>query len=264
MTQLTMVDRGSHSNGGVGHSNGVLGSAIVGDLSHVAVVAVGVVVDMLGPAVGEVDGVRALGISLTIAGLGSIEVGVGVVVSNGVCVSVGGDLIGVNLSGVVGRGGMGNSVDHRGVVSGGSVHNRGGMVGRGCVVNSVHNGGSVVGRGGVVGRGSVVGRSNNSMSNTSVVSTVSETVSEDSSLAKMGSHSGLGNVGHRVVGRVGGDGGAEGLGLGVAPDLTLVGLGDRHMGGLATAVASTVAGQELARGSGHKGGEANKSLERNQ
>ena len=90
---------------------------------------------------------------------------------------------------------------------------------------------------------------------------MSETVSGDISLVKMGIHSGLGNVGHRVVGRVGGDGGAEGLGLGVAPDLTLVGLGDRHMGGLATAVASTVAGQELARGSGHKGGEANKSLE---
>ena len=32
-------------------------------------------------------------------------------------------------------------------------------------------------------------------------------------------------------------------------------------GGRATAVASAVAGQELARGSGHKGGEANKSLE---
>ena len=52
-----------YSDGGVGHSNGVLGSAIVGDLSDVAVVAVGVVVDMLGPAVGEVDGVGALGIS---------------------------------------------------------------------------------------------------------------------------------------------------------------------------------------------------------
>ena len=70
---------------------------------------------------------------------------------------------------------------------------------------------------------------------------MSETVSGDISLVKMGIHSGLGNVGHRVVGRVGGDGGAESLGLGVAPDLTLVGLGNRRMGGLATAVASTVA-----------------------
>ena len=76
MTQLTVVDRGSHRDGGVGHSNGVLGSAIVGDLSDVAVVAVGVVVGMLGPAVGEVDGVRALGISLTVPGLSSVEVGV--------------------------------------------------------------------------------------------------------------------------------------------------------------------------------------------
>ena len=103
MTQLTMVDRGSHSDGGVGHSNGVLGSAIVGDLSHVAVVAVGVVVDMLGPAVGEVDGVGALGISLTVAGLGSVEVGVGIVVSYGVLVGVGQNLISIGLS-VVGSG----------------------------------------------------------------------------------------------------------------------------------------------------------------
>ena len=66
-------------------------------------------------------------------------------------------------------------------------------------------------------------------------------MSGDISLVKMGIHSGLGSVGHRVVGRVGGDGGAKSLGLGVAPDLTLVGLGDRLMGGLATAVASTVA-----------------------
>ena len=242
-------------------SLGVHGGAVVGDLSDVSGVVVGVVVDVLDPAVGKGNRVRALTGACAIVGLSGVEVGVGVVVGNGVVVGEGGDLIGVNLSGVVGRGGVGNSVDHRGVVGRGSVHNRGSVVGRGSVVDSVDNGGGVVSRGGVHNRGGVVGGSNNSMSNTSVVSTVSETVSEDSSLAKMGSHSGLGNVGHRVVGRVGGDGGAEGLGLGVAPDLTLVGLGDRHMGGLATAVASTVAGQELARGSGHKGGEANKSLE---
>ena len=264
-----MVAGGTHDRDGLG----VHGGAVVGDLSDVSGVVVGVVVDVLDHAVGEGNRVRALTGACAIVRLSGVEVGVGVVVGNGVVVGEGGDLIGVNLSGVVGRGGVGNSVDHRGVVGRGSMHNRGGVVGRGSVVDSVDNGGRMVGRGGVVsrrsmvdsvdngsrmvGRGGVVGRSNNSVSNTSVVSTVSE----DSSLVKMGIHSGLGNVGHRVVGRVGGDGGAKSLGLGVAPDLTLVGFGDRHLGGLATAVASSVAGQELARGSGHKGGEANKSLE---
>ena len=56
---------------------------------------------------------------------------------------------------------------------------------------------------------------------TAVASTVSEIVSGDISLVKMGIHSGLGNVGHRVVGRVGGNGGAKSLGLGVVPDLVL-------------------------------------------
>ena len=135
MTQLTVVDRGSHSDGGVGHSNGVLGSAIVGDLSDVSSVVIGVVVDVLDPAVGEGDRVRALTGACAIVGLSGVEVGVGVVVSNGVVVGEGGDFIGVNLSGVVGRGGVGNSVDHRGMVGGGSVVGRSSMVGRGSVVS---------------------------------------------------------------------------------------------------------------------------------
>merc|ERR1719431_147330 len=191
---------------GVGGSVGVDSLAVVSDLGDVAGVVVHVVVDVLDPAVREGHRVGALSLACAITGLGGVEVGLGVVVSDGVVVGVGGDLVGVHLGGVVGRGGMGNSMDSRGVVGRGSVHNGGSMVSRG----SVNNGGSVVGS--MVGNGgSVVGRSNNGMAGT-VVGTVD---SVDSSLAEVGSHTVGGSVGHRVVAGVGGDGGAKGLGLGV-------------------------------------------------
>ena len=129
--KLTVVDRGSVNErgsmvGGSGHGGGVGSGAVVGDLSHVAVVAVDVVADMLDPAVGESHGVRALGSSCTVAGLGSVEVGVGIVVSYGVLVGVGQNLISIGLS-VVGRGSMvgRGSVKHRGVVGSGCVVGRG-------------------------------------------------------------------------------------------------------------------------------------------
>merc|ERR1719450_1642507 len=104
---------------------GIYSSAVIGDLSDVSIVGIRVVVDMLGAAVREVDIIRTLGIASAVTGLGSIEVGGGVVVSDGVVVCVGGDLVRVDLSNsvsynrsVVGRG----SVDNRG-----SVNNWGGM-----------------------------------------------------------------------------------------------------------------------------------------
>jgi len=64
----------------------------------------------------------ALRIACTVARLGSVEVGVGVVVSDGVVEGVGGDLVRVHLGDSVGNG-VGNSVgNHRGVVD-----HRGGM-----------------------------------------------------------------------------------------------------------------------------------------
>merc|ERR1719431_590967 len=156
---------------GVGGSVGVDSLAVVSDLGDVAGVVVHVVVDVLDPAVGEGHRVGALGLACAVAGLGGVEVGLGVVVGDGVVVGVGGDLVGVHLGGVVGRGGMGNSMDSRGAVSRGSVHDRGSMVSRGSVVDSM------VGNG-----GSVVGRSNNSVAST-VVGTVD---SMDSSLAEVG------------------------------------------------------------------------------
>ena len=84
-------------------------SAIVGDLGNVAIGIVSVVVDVLDPAVGKSNGVRTLTLAGAIVGLSSVEVGVGVVVSDGVLVGVGGDLVGVD------RNSVGYSVTHHGM-----------------------------------------------------------------------------------------------------------------------------------------------------
>ena len=68
---------------------------------------------------------------------------------------------------------------------------------------------------------------------------------------------------------MGGDGGSEGLGLGVAPHLTLVRLGHGHMRGLAATIADGVANvakvasvvtNQLGGGGCHQGGDADESL----
>ena len=65
---------------------------------------------------------------------------------------------------------------------------------------------------------------------------------------------------------MGGDGGSEGLGLGVAPHLTLVGLGHRHVRGLSTTVAhgmadmASMVANQLGGGGRHQGGDAHESL----
>jgi len=95
-------------------------SSLVGHLSNIAVISVGSVGHLLDPAVGESHSVGTLDIAGTIGGLLSVEVGLGVVISNGICEGVGGDLIGVFL-GLVSRGGL---VSNRGgLVSGSSLHN---------------------------------------------------------------------------------------------------------------------------------------------
>ena len=253
---LGVVGRGR----GVGRSVGVDSLALVGDLSDVAGVVVNGVVDVLDPAVGEGHGVGALGTACAVAGLSGVEVGVGVVVGDGVVVGVGGDLIGVHLGGVVGRGGV---VSRSSMVDG--MDHRGSVVGRGSVVSRGMDNGSSMVCGSMDNGGGVVGGSNNGMAGT-MEGTVD---SMDSSLAEVGSHTVGGSVGHRVVAGVGGDGGAKGLGLGVRPDLALVRLGHRHMRGLATAVADTVAdnsvgqavvGQQLGGCGRHQGGDSNESL----
>merc|ERR1719436_599428 len=109
---------------------GVDSGSLVGHLSNIAVISVGSVSDLLDPAVGESHGVGTLDIAGTIGGLLSIEVGLGVVISHGICEGVGRDLIGVFLSLVSGSGLVSNRgwlVSNRGWgISGSSLHNHGG------------------------------------------------------------------------------------------------------------------------------------------
>merc|ERR1712025_52409 len=109
----SVVGNGADGGNSVGNGNslGVGSGTIVGDLGDVSVDRVRVVVHVLDPAVGKGNGVRALSVAGTVAALASVEVGVGVVVSDGVVVGVGGDLIGVHLSNGVGNR-VGNSVAH--------------------------------------------------------------------------------------------------------------------------------------------------------
>merc|ERR1712203_269390 len=115
--------------GDVGLGLGVDRGALVGDLSDIAVDVVGSVLHVLDPAVREGDGVRAGHNTVGIAGLSSVEVGLGVVVGNSVGVGVGlWELLLVDNS-------------NRGGVSRGSMDNMGGncVMGnnRGSVVHSV-------------------------------------------------------------------------------------------------------------------------------
>ena len=105
------MDNGAGDSDRVGNrdSLGVDSLAIVGDGGDVSLDVVGGVLDVLGAAVREGDGVRSSPGSGAIVGLSSLEVGAGVVVGNGVLVLVGGDLVGVHLSNGVGNG-VGNTV----------------------------------------------------------------------------------------------------------------------------------------------------------
>jgi len=144
--------------GDVGLGLGVDRGALVGDLSDVAVDVVSSVLHGLDPAVGKGDLVRARDDTVGIAGLSGVEVGLGVVIGNTVCVGV--RLRGLldmdNRGSVVGRSNLHNrcSVDNRGrgVVSRGGMDNWGRGIGRG----GVDNRGSVVGRGSVHNRGGMV------------------------------------------------------------------------------------------------------------
>ena len=223
------VDHRSGVDNGVGNSNGGSGggersSTVVGDLSDVAVDRVRVVVHVLDSAIRKGNRIGALSVTGTIAALSGVEVGVGVVVSDGVLVGVGRDLIGVHLSnsvgnrGMISRGSVDNggviswsSVDHRGsMVCGGSVDHRGGMVCWGnSVCNRVGNGvGNRVGKamsddsvvGKAVSNNSMVGKAmsnntvRNSVTNNCVANTMMDTM--DGTLTKVGGNTMGGSVGN--------------------------------------------------------------------
>ena len=99
------------------------GLAIVGDLGDVPIDVVGVVVDMLDPAIRQTDRVVALSGGSAIVRLLSVEAGSGVVVSHGVLVGVGGDLVGVDLSNRMGNG-MSNGVTNRSMAKSNTMSNR--------------------------------------------------------------------------------------------------------------------------------------------
>ena len=106
----SMDHRGSMGNG----------SSRVGDLSDVAIIVVGMVVDSLDTAVRKVDRIGSLNNTGAIVALGLAEGSARVLVSHSIVVGVGGDLSKVGGSianSVVGNRGMVNNrgmVDHRG------------------------------------------------------------------------------------------------------------------------------------------------------
>merc|ERR1719370_1531810 len=104
MTDHTTVgDSVTNTNNGSGEGS----SAIVSDLGNISVDVVGVVVDVLDPSIGKVDRVVSLPGSSAIVGLLGVKTGSTVVVSHGILVGVGGDLVRVDLSN-----GMGNWVSN--------------------------------------------------------------------------------------------------------------------------------------------------------
>ena len=93
-----------HGGGLVDALLGVDGGALVGHIGDISIITVGGVGDTLDSTVGKSHGVGALDVAGAIGGLLSVEVSLGVVISHGVGVSVGKDLIRVDL-GVIGWGG---------------------------------------------------------------------------------------------------------------------------------------------------------------
>ena len=294
------VDNGGCVDNRVGNSNGGSGggersSTVVGDLSDVAVDRVRMVVHVLDSAIRKGNRVGALSVAGTIAALSGVEVGVGVVVSDGVVVSVGGDLVRVHLGNSVGNR-VGNSVN-RGVVSRGSVDNRGSVHNRSSMVD---NRGSVNHRGGMGDNGGSMGNrvSNDAVGKAMSNNTVGDTMSDDAMGNTVSNNTVSNSVANNTVGKTMSDHtsvtssmegvgvlsnssnvSSEGLGLRVVSDLSLEGLGDGHMGSLSSsnsdmcnrvssmsdkAVSSNqaVSGEDLGSGGGgsHQGGDAEESL----
>merc|ERR1719315_239885 len=224
--RCSVDNRGSVGRGNVSRGIRIYSSSVIGDCSDVSVDGVGGVANMLGAAVREVDTVRTLGIASSVTGLGSIEVGGGVVVSDGVVVCVGGDLVRVNLS---------SSVNNWSVVGRGSVDYRG----------SVNHGSSVNYRGSVNNRSMGNGvSSNKSMSYKSVSCDNTMTGSMESVRRVMySSHCG-----------------SEGLGLCVCSMFSLERLGDGLVRDLAGTTVSDTSSKELSRGGCYQAGNADESL----
>jgi len=205
----------------------VVGLSLVGHIGNITVVVIGVIGDVLDPAVGKVDRVGASNDAVSVIVLLLLEGGTAVVISHGVGVLVGRGLAQVisNISGL-----------HWGVVGGGSVVGGGGV--HGMVDGGVHgmsNNWSVVdgmmdwGMDGMMdgGMDSVV-----DWGMDSVVDWGMDGVSEnwgmdcvvDGGVDGMVTNNSISSV--KSVGGISDDGGVstEGLALGGGPVLSLVGL----------------------------------------
>ena len=90
--------------GSIGLLLGVDSSSLVCDIGDISIIAIGRVLDMLDTSIGKSNGVGSGHVAGTIGLLLGVEVGLGVVISNGVCEGVGRDLISV-LLGLVSNGG---------------------------------------------------------------------------------------------------------------------------------------------------------------
>jgi len=139
-------------------SLGVDRDSLVGHIGDITVVVVGGVLNVLGPAIGKSNRVAARDGTVGIGCLGSVESGLGVVISNTILIGIRSGLLlhsGVAISGgggMVDNGGMGN--DGGGV--NGVGNNRGGVDGVGNNWGVVRGRGMVDNRGVVRGRGSMV------------------------------------------------------------------------------------------------------------
>lgn len=144
LSSLSLVCRGSNRVGN-NWSIRVGSDSLVGDLSNISVIVVGVVVDMLGATIGKSNGVGASLGSSAVGRLLSVEGRGRVVISHSIVEVVGGDLsetisqgmsnsMGNNRGSMIDRGSMhyrgsvhyGGSMDHR-AVGRGSMHHRGSM-----------------------------------------------------------------------------------------------------------------------------------------
>ena len=121
-------------------------SAIIGNISNISFISISPVVDMLGTAIRKSNRVRSSSVTSTITSLSSVEVGLGVVISNSIGVSVRRRLIRVS------NGSMDKwCMDNRGMVSWCCMDKRG-MVGWGCMDKR-----GMISWSGMVDRGSMVG-----------------------------------------------------------------------------------------------------------
>ncbi len=207
-------------------SLGVDRDSLVRHIGDVTIVVIGGVLDVLGPAVGESNRVTAGNVTGGIGGLGSVELGLGVVISNTVLKGVWGGLLLLNVGGggvaiggsvVHNRGGVGNHgygvhgvSNNWGVVRGGGmVDNGSSVVGGGSVVNDgsglvgsrcvVHNGGVIGGGGvirsrGMVGSGGIAGNGSGSVDSGNRLLVVSITMDRLRSGVGLAGYAGVGSA----------------------------------------------------------------------